>query len=168
MSDLQCPATVIVAVPAETELGDDGPGSAGSLTSHGREQARALGESLRDRRVAAVWSSDLTPAKQIAEIAAAVLGIGVRVRPGLRDGGDGRPGESSNEVVARVRRELETLADQMRGETALVVGHRGAVDLTLAELVGRRPGESLEPSDGCACCELAVDAGGWVLRSESS
>ena len=53
VSDLHCPATLVVARHAkaafvETWFSDEG----GSLTSEGRAQAAELAESLRERRIA--------------------------------------------------------------------------------------------------------------------
>jgi 2,3-bisphosphoglycerate-dependent phosphoglycerate mutase len=195
VSDLFCAATVIVARHAETEYdvpdiaSDDG----GSLTIAGREQARALAAALRSRRVAAVWCSDMARAVQTAEIAAAVLAVPVRVRPGLREFGVGEfagrpladlhevyatwlsgdlsggcPGaETGEDVVRRMRDELESLADQHRGETVLVVSHGGAMGVALPRLAGNVPGDFGvdKEMDNCGTCELEVDADGWVLRS---
>lgn len=196
MSDLFCAATVIVARHAEAEYetelaSDDG----GSLTLRGREQSRQLARSLRDRRVAAIWCSDMARAVQTAEIVAAELGLPVRVRPGLREfsvgdlarqpfssdqitevlaawmSGDlssGCPGaETGDDVVRRVTAELSSMADQYRGETALMVGHSGSLRLVLPRLATNVPpnfgvGTSF---DHCATCELAADADGWVLRT---
>ncbi len=168
MSDLQCPATIIVARHAEAEfdtdlVSDDG----GSLTPAGRSQARQLGESLLERNVAVIWCSDLSRAVQTAEIVAAVIGKPVRVRAGLREFavGDlagakfwadvfepvftawsrgaldaGTPGgESGADVVCRMRIELEMLADAARGETVLVVSHNKAMSLTLPLLARNVP-----------------------------
>jgi broad specificity phosphatase PhoE len=162
VSDLQCPARVVLARHAETEyesplLLDQG----GSLTAAGRVQARRLGEALRGERVALVVSSTVSRAVQTAEIAAGVLGVGVEVREGLHEFASGEhrgepagrqlfdpvldrwlrgeleariPGaESGLEVAARVRDVLDGLADLHRGETLLVVGHGGTM---LAALVG--------------------------------
>ncbi len=91
MSDLFCPATLVVVRHAEAEydtelVGDHG----GSLTVAGRTQARDLGRSMLGRRVAGIWCSDMARAVQTAEIAAAEIAaaemeVGVRVRPGLRE-----------------------------------------------------------------------------------
>ncbi|MGG5258433.1 histidine phosphatase family protein [Phycicoccus avicenniae] len=166
MADLHCPARVVLARhgEAEYETGlttDDG----GCLTVVGRQQARALGEALRDENVARVWCSPLSRAVQTAEIAAGVLGVDVVVREGLREYGVGAiagtdadeadsigpvfaawvagddsaripGGERIADVVARVRTVLEEVADAHRGETVLVVSHGGAVMATVPELVG--------------------------------
>lgn len=112
MSDLHCPARVIVARHGEAAYETAERGSAGgSLTALGREQARQLGERLHGERVAAVVCSELSCAVQTAEIAAGVLGLPVRVREGIDEG----------PAV------LDDIADQFRGETVLVVGHRDVI-----------------------------------------
>ena len=76
MSDLFCAATLVVARHGQAayDVPDVASDDGGWLTPDGRQQARALGESLRDRRIASVWCSDMTRAVQTAEIAAGVLG----------------------------------------------------------------------------------------------
>src|SRR5690242_229364 len=78
----------------------------GSLTIQGREQARGLGERLRTEKVAGVVSSELARAVQTAEIAAAVLGLQVRVRERLHEfpPGDGLghpPDQALTSALAR-------------------------------------------------------------------
>ncbi len=90
MADLQCAARVFVArhgeARYESELVSD---SGGWLSPLGRQQARALADRLAGERVAAVWSSPMARAVQTAEVAAAVLGVDVVVREGLREFGVG-------------------------------------------------------------------------------
>jgi broad specificity phosphatase PhoE len=166
VSDLQCAATLIVARHGEAEYDVDAwPDAGGSLTALGRRQARELAESLRGRRVAAIWCSDLARAVQTAEIAAGVLGVGVRVRSPLREHAVGRPDETLDELFARMAGELEALADQVRGETALVISHGGAIEYAVPRLI--TAGAALansEPLGFCATCELEADADGWALR----
>lgn len=156
MSELHCPARVLVARHGEADyedelLADHG----GSLSRRGREQARVLAASLAGDRVAAIWSSSMSRAVQTAEIVAAQLGCDVTVREGLRELGVGahagspvepdpfRPtfdrwlagdldaridgGESGAELVARMSGVLTEIADLHRGETVLVVSHGGAI-----------------------------------------
>lgn len=86
MSDLQCPATIIVARHGEAEYEDSLlVDRGGSLTIRGRHQAKALGESLIDRAVSVVYSSGMARAVQTAEIVACTLGVTVRVRDALRE-----------------------------------------------------------------------------------
>ena len=197
MSDLHCPATVMVMRHGDAEYdvmgvaSDDG----GSLSQRGREQAKALGESLSDERVAAIWCSDLARAVQTAEIVAARLDLPVRVRGGLREyrcgdlagqptmpdpftgvvsawaGGDLEarvPGaESGAEIVERFTTELDSIADQFRGETVLVVSHGGAMHVgipTMATNVAQN--FLLDVSiDNCTGGVLERDADGWRLVS---
>src|SRR4051812_46847322 len=86
MSDVHCPARLIVARHGEAAYETDTMSeSGGSLTSLGRTQARELGERLRTERVAGVVCSELARAVQTAEIAAGVLGLPVTVREGLQE-----------------------------------------------------------------------------------
>lgn len=196
MTDLQCAATIIVARHGEAEYEVEGLTDAGgSLTDAGRAQALALGESLLDRRVATIWCSDLSRAVQTAEIAASVLGCGVKVRAGLREFsvGDlagqsyedtgflaiyeewrqgnvdvGPPGGETGAAVAqRFTAEFEQLADLHRGETTLVVTHGGVLTAWLPRMA-RNVADTFgwgQIVANCSTSELAVDADGWVLKS---
>jgi broad specificity phosphatase PhoE len=172
VSDLHCPARIIVARHGEPEYERPEMGvSGGSLTTRGREEARELGERLRSERVAGVVCSELSRAVQTAEIAASRLGLPVRVREGLQEfavgdylgrmydpaifrpvadawlHGDLEPGtpggETGRQVVDRVMRVLDEEADRFRGETVLVVVHGGVI-LSLFGLVD--PGSPYAPA----------------------
>jgi 2,3-bisphosphoglycerate-dependent phosphoglycerate mutase len=191
VSDLHCPARIVVARHGETEYETPEMNAAGgSLTMLGRKQARDLGDRLRSERVAAVVCSDLSRAVQTAEIAAGVLGLPVRVRERLQEfpAGDylGRPydhtffdgmvqrwlkgdldagvpgGETGRETSGRVLEVLDGLADEYRGETVLVVTHGGVI-LSLWGAIA--PGSDSAPaSDGVANGASYVferDADGW-------
>ena len=90
MGDLQCAARVFVArhgeAVYESELLSD---AGGWLSPLGREQARALAESMAGERIARVWTSDMARAVQTGEIVAGRLGVDVVVRKGLREFGVG-------------------------------------------------------------------------------
>ena len=148
MSDLHCPATLVVARPAE-----------------GRTQALGLADALEGRRVAAVWCSDASRAVHTAEIAAARLGVGVTVRKALREAGVD-DGESGHEVVARHRIQLEEIADLHRGETVLVIGHQQALEIVVPSLAGHAPSARAQRREleNDETVELENDADGWVLR----
>ncbi|MGH3472662.1 MAG: histidine phosphatase family protein [Nocardioidaceae bacterium] len=196
MSDLFCAATLVVARHAEAEY--DAPvasDAGGSLTTIGRAQARALGESLLARRIAAIWCSDMSRAVQTAEIAAAVLDVPVSVRAGLHEfavgelagqpfgpalldpvykawmSGDlsvGCPGaETGADVFERNRDVLQSIVDQFRGETVLIVGHGGSIGLTLPRLAHNVANDFAwsRMLDNCATCEVVADADGWVLQT---
>jgi probable phosphoglycerate mutase len=170
VSDVHCPARIIVARHGEAEYETTTLEAAGgSLTALGREQARELGQRLRSEKVAAVICSDLSRAVQTAEIAAAELGLPVRVRQRLHEfpAGDylGQPadpdpdpfdamcrswltgdldagvpgGETGRETADRVLGVLEELADQYRGETVLVVSHGGVILALWGAIAPRSP-----------------------------
>jgi probable phosphoglycerate mutase len=165
VSDLFCPATLVVARHAKAAFVEDWfSDEGGSLTAAGRQQARLLAGKLDGRRIAAVYCSDISRAVQTAEIVAARLGVGVTACKSLRevfigsligtafdvahieavsdrwyDGTlDARfdGGESGTEVVERHRRQLDEIADLHRGETVLVVGHQTALGIVVPTLVG--------------------------------
>jgi len=141
MSDLQCAATLLLT---------DAGGSP------------ALGASLVDRRLAAVYASAAPDAVRTAEDVAAVTGVGVSVSEDLREPG----AEAGGEVRARVARELGAIADLHRGETVLVVSHTATLQTGVPPLVGL--GEeygAAHPVPPGAVVEVAADADGWVLRS---
>ncbi len=194
VSDLHCPATLVVARHAKAAFVEDFfSDEGGSLTSIGREQARALADSLAGRRVAAVWCSDASRAVQTAEIVATRLGVGVTARKSLREVfiGEllGEPfdygriesvrdqwyagslevsfesGESGADVVARHRNQFEEIADLHRGEQVLVVGHQTALGLVVPTLTGVSFDWVRENHlDNAESVELEHDAEGWVVR----
>lgn len=196
MSDLHCPARVVVARHGEAEyesplLSDAG----GSLSPRGRVQSRELGESLRAARISRIFASSMARAVQTAEIAAAVLGVDVVVREGLREIGVGvhagssgdpdpfRPtftrwlagdleariegAESGLEVVERMRAELELVADQHRGEAVLVISHGGAICAGVPAVARNLPMSFPEGRaiPSCGVVELEADADGWRVVS---
>lgn len=195
MSDLHCPATLIVARHAEATFVEDWfSDEGGSLTHRGRAQARALGDSLTGRRVAAVYCSDLSRAVQSAEIVAARLGIAVTARKSLREVHIGsllgqefdtsrcdlvtdewytgsldarfEDGESGAEVVERHQAQLEEISDQHRGETVLVVGHQTALGIVVPTLAQNVTTVWARANQlaNTEAVELDRDADGWVLR----
>jgi 2,3-bisphosphoglycerate-dependent phosphoglycerate mutase len=188
VSDVHCPARIIVARHGEAEYETpEMNATGGSLTTLGRQQARDLGERLRPERVAAVVCSELSRAVQTAEIAAGVLGLPVRVRERLQEypAGDflGRPyehgffdamvtswlagdlaagvpgGETGRATADRVLGVLEDLADQFRGETVLVVSHGGVI---LALWGAIAPGSPMAPGN-----DLVLNGSTYVFENDA-
>lgn len=188
MSDVHCPARIIVARHGEAEYETpEMNATGGSLTQLGRKQARDLGERLRSEKVAAVMCSELSRAVQTAEIAAAVLGLPVRVRERLHEfpAGDylGRPydhgffdamvrswlagdldagvpgGETGRQTADRVLSVLDDVADEFRGETALVVSHGGVI---LALWGAIAPGSPKAPAS-----DLVLNGSSYVFERDS-
>src|SRR5690348_5717557 len=145
MSDVHCPATLLLSGPGEA-----GTGAVAALTSRGRTEARELAAALADRRVALVYAGDDLPVVQTAEVVAGALGLHVTVCPPLGTSYDGHSGVA----------ELEDVADAHRGETVLVVARRDVLRSVVPALV---PGAG--ETDPEPLVELAVDADGWVLRA---
>ena len=195
MSDLFCPATLVVARHAKAAFVEDWfSDEGGSLTPQGRHQASTLADSLAGRRIAAIYSSDISRAVQTAEIVAARLGVAVTACKSLRevfigsligtafDVGrieavsdewcDGtlstcfQGGESGTDVVERHRQQFDEIADLHRGETVLVVGHQTALGIVVPTLAGNLTA-AWARDHGLAnteSVELERDADGWVLR----
>jgi broad specificity phosphatase PhoE len=76
------------------------------LNDHGREQARALADELAGQRIASIWSSDLSRARETAEIVAGRLDLDVRLDWRLREANRGRWEGWLFEDVARAEPEL--------------------------------------------------------------
>jgi len=189
-----CPATLVVARHGDAEyvdavFSDEG----GTLTATGRDQAAALAEQLRDRRVAHVWCSDAARAVQTAEIVASGLGVGVTTRKTLRevDVGelDGRPfsvdaicavtdhwfrgdltvafpgGETGADVIRRYGDTLAEIADLHRGENVVVVIHQTAACIALPALARNITPQYADRHrlGNGESAELVIDTDDWVL-----
>jgi probable phosphoglycerate mutase len=154
------------------------------LNDAGREQARELAETLADRAIDVVYSSDLARAHETALIVADRLGLRVGVDPGLRevDVGDwsGRllteieevdpagfqrwrqghkawnGGESYEEMGERVVAAVLRLAARHPGQTVLVVTHGGSIRACRATAAGLAYAASRVAAIGSmANCEVA-------------
>ena len=196
MGDLQCAARVLVARHGEAVYESDLLSDAGGwLSPQGRDQARALAESVAGERIARVWTSDMARAVQTGEIVAGRLGVDVVVRKGLREFGVGHaagtngdpdpfaatfaawldgdltariPGaESGTEVVERYEAVLDEIADQHRGEAVVVISHGGVMCVALSAMARNLAlSHSRDlPLPSCGVVAMEVDADGWVARS---
>jgi probable phosphoglycerate mutase len=76
-------------------------------------------------------------------------------------------GESGIQVVTRVREALESIADQHRGETVVVVSHGGAMALALPWMAQDVRDDRARGSGvpNCGVIEMHGDADGWRLVS---
>lgn len=161
VSDLQCPARVLVARHGEagyadpTVLSDEG----GWLTDLGKKQAGDLSERLREERVAAVYTSRLSRAQETGAIVGDRLGLTPATVDGVQEFAVGSlagkpaavpesretflawiqgdldrrwPGaETGTEIVARFVEAVDALADRHRGETVVLVSHGGVMTLAI-------------------------------------
>jgi broad specificity phosphatase PhoE len=161
------------------------------LSDRGREQARALAEALAQTSFAAVYSSDLSRATETAEIVASKLNLPVRVDPALREidvgSWEGRTlaeledrfpeavrrweergehgwegGESHEEMAARVRGAIRSIAARHAGDDVLVVSHGGPIRALKALAAGLdypRDRRSVPRSENCEVCVIAIQDG---------
>jgi broad specificity phosphatase PhoE len=112
------------------------------LTDFGRRQARELADELANEELAAVYSSDLSRARETAEIVAERLGLPVVLDPDLREKDWGSwegltaverdrvefVGESTEAHQARILRALRRIAERHPGDgSVLVVTHGGSM-----------------------------------------
>jgi probable phosphoglycerate mutase len=154
------------------------------LNEVGREQARELAETLTDRAIDVVYSSDLLRAHETALIVGERLGLPVSVDVGLREvdvgdwsgrvhseiegldpdgyrrwreGGKGwAGGESYEEMGARVVAAVLRIAARHPGETVLIVTHGGSIRACRATAAGLDYAASRVSTIGSmANCEVA-------------
>lgn len=164
MSDLQCPATLLIARHGEAADAVDGVQSGDGvwLTDRGRAQVRHLVEQVGSRRIAEVYSSTMHRAVQSAELASSGLGVPCILTDGLQEFSVGElggvsyqdpqakkvfdawrhgdlavacpGGEDGHAVVSRFKDTLEAIADTHRGETVLVFTHGGVMSVAVPRL----------------------------------
>jgi probable phosphoglycerate mutase len=154
------------------------------LNEVGRQQARELAETLTDRAIDVVYSSDLLRAHETALIVGERLGLPVSVDAGLREvdvgdwsgrvhseiegldpdgyrrwreGGKGwAGGESYEEMGERVVAAVLRLAARHPGETVLIVTHGGSIRACRATAAGLDYAASRVSTIGSmANCEVA-------------
>jgi probable phosphoglycerate mutase len=98
------------------------------LNARGRDQAKALAEELAPEGVDAIYASDLSRARDTAEIVGERLGVPVVLDPDLREidvgSWDGEPHERHGE---RILRAVRTIAERHPGERVAVVSHGGSL-----------------------------------------
>jgi 2,3-bisphosphoglycerate-dependent phosphoglycerate mutase len=165
-----------------------GQNDVAQLTETGRDQARAVAETLKSRGFDRLVTSDLARARQTAEIIGSKLGLAptpdslLRERcfgvlegqpqemldsesSGIVDGvfvdPDARPqrGESFRDVVTRVGVFVEATRDFLRGGRLLVVTHGGTIR-ALRAYVEAQPLEGLDTFvvENCSVWDLYLDS----------
>ena len=149
------------------------------LNDEGRRQARELAAELGGEQVDAVYSSDLSRARETAEILSAARSIPVVSLPELREKHFGTwegltdaevlerfpearaspwgDGESSEEMAERIVQVIERIAEAHEGELVLVVTHGGPMRAILRHYDG-------EPAPIANCGVVRLEARGGVVR----
>ena len=129
------------------------------LNELGRRQAAELARQLADTELDAIYASDLSRARETAEIVAESTGHEVRLDPALRERDFGswegltreevearygdheqHDGETYEEVRARVLAAAHRIVDAHPGETVLVVSHGAALNALWHDALGERLG----------------------------
>jgi broad specificity phosphatase PhoE len=120
------------------------------LNDYGRRQARELAARLAGDGVAALYASDLSRAKETAEIVGAELGLPVVVDPDLRERNWGTwegltpaerdavafVGETPQEHRERTMRAVRRIAERHPDQTVVVVTHGGSLRRIQAAVTG--------------------------------
>jgi broad specificity phosphatase PhoE len=163
------------------------------LNKAGREQARALAESISARRIDEIWSSDLMRARETAEICSARLGVAMRLDSRLREvdvgewsglttpeierlypdglrrrraGGTGwEMGETYEAMGARIIEALRELARASPVGRLLVITHGGPLSSVWLACGGELA--TWRPAGNCDLDEIAIEDGGmrWIHSS---
>ena len=169
MSDLQCPATLLIARHGDAGYANDGVLSddGGWLTDVGRAQVGELADTLRSRRISAVYSSRMEPAVESGELAATELGVKAFAVDGLQELSARPEAEDGHAVVSRVRDAVTAIADIHRGERVLVFTHSGVMALVMPRIAasGCNTLAAQRFLPGCVAAEVEVDADGWRVVS---
>jgi 2,3-bisphosphoglycerate-dependent phosphoglycerate mutase len=122
------------------------------LSDFGRRQARQLADELGGEEFQAIYSSDLSRARETAEILGERLGLAVALDPDLREKDWGTwegltsverdrvefIGESTETHQERILRSLRRISERHPGDgQILVVTHGGSMALPVVENCGR-------------------------------
>ncbi|UVI33027.1 histidine phosphatase family protein [Paenibacillus spongiae] len=127
------------------------------LNAAGRIQAHALSERLKNEQWDVIFSSDLSRAKETADIVAAALGVSIHTDPRLREIHKGETEgttleervtrwgehwekmplgmEDEQSAAARGTSFIAEIAEAFRGKSILVVSHGALIGLTVKRLI---------------------------------
>jgi len=139
------------------------------LNDYGRRQAAALAEELAGDDLAAIYASDLSRARETAEILADRIGLPVELDAELREKDWGswegltpsererveQVGESTEAHRARVLRAVRRIAERHPGQRVVVVTHGGSLRRVQAAALGM----ALPVAANCSVWACAVEDG---------
>lgn len=104
------------------------------LSDRGRHQAKELGQWLRKKNIASIFSSDRLRAEETAEIAASVLGLRNQVLPKLEEVRELNLDETDEQVSRRVWQGLQLALEKSSGRDIAVVAHSKLIRVLLNAL----------------------------------
>jgi broad specificity phosphatase PhoE len=139
------------------------------LNEYGRRQAQALADKLAGESIDAVYASDLSRARETAEILGEKLGLTVAVDPDLREKNWGNwegltsderlhiefDGETSEAHRDRTLSAVQRIVERHPGERVVVVTHGGS----LRRIQAAVSGFALPVIENCAVWGLAHEDG---------
>jgi broad specificity phosphatase PhoE len=139
------------------------------LNDYGRRQAQALADRLASEDIDAVYASDLSRARETAEIVGSKLGLPVVVDPDLREKNWGNwegltsderlhiefEGETSEAHRDRTLSAVQRIVERHPGERVVVVTHGGSLRRIQAAVAGF----ALPVIENCAVWGLAHEDG---------
>jgi broad specificity phosphatase PhoE len=139
------------------------------LNEYGRRQAQALADKLAGESIDAVYASDLSRARETAEIVGEKLGLTVAVDPDLREKNWGNwegltsderlhiefEGETSEAHRDRTLSAVQRIVERHPGERVVVVTHGGS----LRRIQAAVSGFALPVIENCAVWGLAHEDG---------
>jgi broad specificity phosphatase PhoE len=147
------------------------------LSDFGRRQARRLAEELAEEKLDAIYASDLSRARETAEIVGQRLGLAVVLDPDLREKDWGSweglsaverdrvefAGESTEAHKDRVLGALKRIAERHPGGRVLVVTHGGSMRRVQTAALGM----ALPVVENCGRWVCAFENGDFrpVIRS---
>ncbi len=123
------------------------------LNEYGRRQARTLADRLAGESIDALYASDLSRARETAEILGEKLGLAVALDPDLREKNWGNwegltsderlhiayEGETSEDHRERTLRAVQRIVERHPGERIVVVTHGGSLRRLQAFVSGFAP-----------------------------
>jgi broad specificity phosphatase PhoE len=173
-------ATLLLVRHGETDWNADGRLQGHTdrpLSEFGRRQARQLAEELGDEELEAIYASDLSRARETAEIVGARLGLAVVLDPDLREKNWGTwegltaverervefAGEPTEAHKDRVLGALKRIAERHPDERVLVVTHGGSMRRVQTAALGM----ALPVVENCGRWVCAFENGDFrpVIRS---
>jgi probable phosphoglycerate mutase len=173
-------ATLLLVRHGETDWNADGRLQGHTdrpLNDFGRRQAGRLAEELAEEKLEAIYASDLSRARETAEIVGARLGLAVVLDPDLREKDWGTwegltaverervefAGEPTEAHKDRVLGALKRIADRHPGGRVLVVTHGGSMRRVQTAALGM----ALPVVENCGRWVCAFENGDFrpVIRS---
>lgn len=117
-------------------------GETGGISRRGREQSEALGRWLKDKKIAALHSSDRPRAAETAAVVGSVLNLAPQTLPDFEETGELKLSESDKEAQSRAETGLRLAISQNPNQGVALVGHSKLIRQLLDKLGLRKYNEA--------------------------